>query len=64
MLKVHWHCEDWVEPGVKYVMFVVTDEYGNNHSHFHLVRNRLELHLAVEVLSVFAKLLVRELEGS
>lgn len=64
MLKVHWSCEDWAAPGIKYVMFVVTDEFGNNHSHFHLVRDMLELRRAVEVLSVFAGLLVSELEGS
>lgn len=61
MLKVHWHCDDWALPGVKYVMFVVTDEFGNNHSHFHLVRDILELRTAVEVLSVFAAVVTAEL---
>ena len=64
MLKIHWHCDDWVLPGVKYVMFVVTDEFGNNHSHFHLVRDMPELRAAIEVLSLFAALLVSELRGN
>lgn len=61
--KVHWHAEPWVAPGTWYVMFVVTDESGNNHSHFHVVRNAAEARTAVEVLSLFAAVVIAELEG-
>lgn len=60
---VHWHAEPWVAPATWYVMFVVTDESGNNHSHFHVVRNASEARTAVEVLSLFAAVVIAELEG-
>lgn len=61
--KVHWHADEWVVPGTWYVMFVVTDESGNNHSHFHVVRNTAEALVAIKVLAMFAAAVIAELEG-
>lgn len=59
-MKVYWESQPWVHPGIWYVMFTVITPEGNNHSHFHLVRNTAELETAFEVLSVFVDVVKAE----
>jgi len=59
-MKVYWEGSPWVYPGIWYVMFTVITAEGNNHSHFHLVRNTAELRTAIEVLSVFVDVVKAE----
>ena len=62
-MKVYWECSTWVYPGIWYVMFTVITPEGNNHSHFHLVRNIAEVRTAVEVLSVFVGVVKQEVSS-
>lgn len=62
-MKVYWEGSQWVYPGIWYVMFTVITDEGNNHSHFHLVRNTAELRTAIEVLSVFVDVVKAEVSG-
>ena len=62
-MKVYWEGSPWVYPGIWYVMFTVITPEGNNHSHFHLVRNTAELRTAIEVLSVFVDVVKAEVSG-
>ena len=59
-MKVYWEGSPWVYPGIWYVMFTVVTTEGNNHSHFHLVRNIAEVRTAIEVLSVFVAVIKTE----
>ena len=59
-MKVYWEGSPWVYPGIWYVMFTVITPEGNNHSHFHLVRNVGELRAAIEVLSMFVDVVKSE----